>query len=308
MYPTPRLLPPPDRPISYDILRLMGIIPPAAQLNALWQCLQERRNTPDSAEYSSPLGLLYTKVLVFFSDGPDQASASFLALQQFVESGSLVISPAAHLLGLGFAHLLPWNLCKLATALVLMHAAPANAEATLEILGFNSRRLGGLPDLPTIHGTPSADLSVRFAVAKKAAVDGNVGDVTVLGVNLVDVEMIERGEKGGKSIAKRGFPGFQSWGEHGYRLDEYLERDGARLRSWDEAKDFLKAFGVLVGGKGLWTKEINDAYEKYFEVDIFKICGGKGPQRPIVPKYRPWVNIYEINDVKSKDIEKFTWS
>lgn len=42
--------------------------------------------------------------------------------------------------------------------------------------------------------TPSARLATTFAEAKKVALDGEFGKVTVLGVSLVDVEMIERGK------------------------------------------------------------------------------------------------------------------
>lgn len=80
----------------------------------------------------------------------------------------------------------------------------------------------------------------------------------MLGVNLVDVEMLERGEKMSRdmnypsfahsfviAIAREGFRIYQSWGEHGYRLDQYLMRRGSRLRSWEDVKTFLKNFQKL---------------------------------------------------------------
>jgi hypothetical protein len=74
---------------------------------------------------------------------------------------------------------------------------------------------------------------------------------TVLGVSLIDMEMIERGEKRSSdmwytSVGQEGFRVFQAWGERGYRLDQYLMKGSSRLRPWKEAKAFLKPFRVLV--------------------------------------------------------------
>lgn len=118
-----------------------------------------------------------------------------------------------------------------------------------------SKSLGGLPTLSDVDSTPSTSITAAFAKAKKAAIDGKVGKVTVLGVNLGDVEMLERGEKGSRDmnyssfahtftlgISRAGWRIYQSWGEHGYRLDEWLAKGGAMIRDWDDAKYFLKSF------------------------------------------------------------------
>ena len=123
---------------------------------------------------------------------------------------------------------------------------------------FLSKSLGGLPTMADVLKTPSTDLPKRFAQAKKAAIDGTVGKVTVLGVNLVDVEMLERGEKKSRdmnyssfahsfviAIVREGFRTYQAWGEHGYLLDQHLMRRGSRLRSWEDSKTFLKTFQEL---------------------------------------------------------------
>jgi len=109
-----------------------------------------------------------------------------------------------------------------------------------------------------ILSSPSADLQKRFSQAKVAAIDGKVGKVTVLGVVLVDVEMIERGEMKSHdmrytsfahsfvmAIGREGFRVYQAWGQHGYHLDKYLMRGDSRLRSYKEAKTFLKRFQKL---------------------------------------------------------------
>lgn len=59
--------------------------------------------------------------------------------------------------------------------------------------------------------------------------------------------------------------------------------------------------------QGKWSSELNSVYKECFEVDLDSICGRRRPQPPLVPVYRPWVKIHEINDVKVDDIKKFTW-
>lgn len=128
----------------------------------------------------------------------------------------------------------------------------------LEALRFQARSLGGVPTMAEILSPPSADLPKLFSEAKVAAIDGKVGKMTVLGVSLVDVKMIERGEKKSLdmrytsfahsfvlAVGREGFRVFQAWGEHGYRLDQFLMRGGSRLRTWKEAKRFLKKFQKL---------------------------------------------------------------
>ena len=116
--------------------------------------------------------------------------------------------------------------------------------------------------------------------------------------------------------------------KQGYTPDEYLERDGARLRDWKEPKSLFESVSyacyrcgktsVVVDGlgkkdteplcQGSWSQKINDAYEACFEFNIFNICGEKGPQKPIVPNYRLWVRFFEVENVKDSDIEKFAWN
>ena len=71
--------------------------------------------------------------------------------------------------------------------------------------------------------------------------------------------------------------------------------------------DYLRKVYAELLCQGTWSQEINDAYQACFEVNILKICGKKGPQKPIVPIYRPWVRFFEVEDVKNSDIEKFSW-
>jgi hypothetical protein len=58
---------------------------------------------------------------------------------------------------------------------------------------------------------------------------------------------------------------------------------------------------------GAWTQKINNAYKYGFEVGVRKICDRNGPRRPAVPICRPWVRVFDIEDVMSEDVEKFPW-
>jgi 2'-5' RNA ligase len=101
---------------------------------------------------------------------------------------------------------------------------------------------------------------------------------------------------------------------------------GSKLRSWEEAKVFMKTFKKLTRStvfhaslkdfmfhikianlKQSWSPELNDAYVELFDVDLDWVCNKEHLQPPIVPIYRPWVRLFEIGDVKVDSILKFTW-
>ncbi len=258
-------IPPPGHPI-HDILRLTGVLPsnpsePNVTLSRLREPLLNTSDISTPPQILPPLEALHKHISLFFSEGHERASIKFTALRTSIANGEMVVSRAAYppaFMQRTIPEAVPWNSCKLAATLVLAHAAARNTKAMFEALKFQSRSLDGLPSVATINATPSADLAARFVQAKKAAIDGKLGQLTVLGVSLVDVEMIERGEKGSRDMAytsfahtfvlgigREGFRVFQAWGEHGYRLDEYLDWGGSRLRSWKEAKDFIKTFKIV---------------------------------------------------------------
>ncbi|KAB8276419.1 hypothetical protein BDV30DRAFT_235869 [Aspergillus minisclerotigenes] len=119
-----------------------------------------------------PLAKLDKVVQDFFGDGPDAASVKFESLQRSVMIGQTRIQRAGlipvsmrPLIG----RLIPWSPCKLAATLVLLIASPPEPDSMFEALKFLFKSL--------------------------AAIDGKFGKVTMLGVSLVDVEMLERGEK-----------------------------------------------------------------------------------------------------------------
>ena len=224
--------------------------------NALLGKLREQGHIAPPAADASALDVLHQQIVDFFTFGPHLASVKFWALQHTVGNRDFTIDqqyyPSPNL-DKDVDALMPWNSCKMAATLILIFASPNDTKATFEALKFQTRSVGGIITLGMINSTPSADLSKAFAKAKKAAIDGKVGKVTILGVNLVDVEMIERSEKGSRDmhyssfahsfvlgISRAGWRIYQPWGEHGYRLDQWLDRDGAKIRDWKGGEDLLE--------------------------------------------------------------------
>lgn len=208
-------------------------------------------------EHRSPLQLLRESIARFFLEGPQIASFIFRQLQvAAVKGDTSILVPQDSILDPRDPEFnLPWNSCKLATTLVLLFACRHNE--VFEALKYQSGQLGGLPTLSLIRSTRSSSFAQAFAKAKKAALSGEMA-TTVIGVSLTDVHIFELNVQGMAEpytsfahsfvvgIGPEGVVIWQSWGEHGYRLDEYLTRDGARLRNWDEAEEFVRNFTRLV--------------------------------------------------------------
>lgn len=148
----------------------------------------------------------------------------------------------------------------MAATLVLLFAAPRDSESLLFAAKTQSRSLGGLPTLKHIRETPSASFDAAYRRAKQDAF-GDRQRTTVMAVNLTDVHIFELGEQGKDqlhfsfahvfviAVGPEGAVIWQSWGKFGYRLDEYLNRGGGRLRDWQEADQFASDFTKLVSGK-----------------------------------------------------------
>lgn len=110
--------------------------------------------------------------------------------------------------------------------------------------------------LDFIRCTPTASLSAAFKNAKDAAT-GKRRTTTFISVSLVDVQCLEhelRGTPGTRlnfghvftvAIGPEGVVIWQARDEDGskelgYRLDERIDQDGDRVRSWKEGEDFTK--------------------------------------------------------------------
>ncbi|CAE6350813.1 unnamed protein product [Rhizoctonia solani] len=210
----------------------------------------------------------------------------------------------------------PMRSCKLAVTIVLQIVA--QNELLYDCIALNSRTLGGLPTVAQIRAQPSASLPIAFARAKEAALKHQKS--TAVAVNLIDVEMAERGE--GYSLGSLNYMSFshafvafigpegmrilQAWGEHGYSLAENIHSPASRLRDWSEAETFVNQYDKLIHTGVTWKPETFEAYKQCFGVDIPKITGPRGPERKsVTPCFRPWTRIKEISDVKTSDIKRW---
>ena len=210
-----------------------------------------------SSSVPSPLSFLHESIRSVFQDGPARSAGKFVALRQLVLDGrDAPVSFDSNLYATDVGQI-RWNACELVAGTILVMASPCDRSQNRQALKFASRTLGGLPTMKTIDTVQSADLGKQFRAAKKAAIDGQVGELTVLGVNLVDVGMLERRQAGEDlehtsfehtfvlGIGREGFRMWSVWGGCEYQLDDLATPEGARLRDWDEGKEFLKTFKVL---------------------------------------------------------------
>ena len=220
-------------------------------------------STPVSLPVPSTLFSFYQKVVAFLAEGPARTAGKFVAIRQLIldgtdapvnfDSNALARNPTAQI---------PWNVCELVAGIVMTLASPCDTVENRKALRFASTTLGGLPTMATVTTIPSMDLEEYFRVAKIASINRQLGELTVLGVNLVDVGTLDRRQRGGGDmrytsfehtfvlgIGLEGFRMWSVWGGCEYQLEHLSSPEGARLRYWTEVKDFLETFKVLTTGK-----------------------------------------------------------
>jgi hypothetical protein len=207
----------------------------------------------------TPLEALRIRIGAFFTSGPLVASFIVANLHATVANRSTVLSSGTWDYSdiEQYNFLQPWSSCKLAASLVLVTAS--SEYRMFDALKFQSNSFGGLPTLVKIRNTPTASFSDSFGKAKTAA--ETQGRTTIIGVSLVDIHIFRLAQAKTADqwssfahsfvvgVGPEGVTIWQAWGEHGYRLDEYIDRGGARLRSWDEAEQFVKDFRRLAIAK-----------------------------------------------------------
>ena len=129
-----------------------------------------------------------------------------------------------------------------------------------DVLKFQSRHLGGLPSYEAIRNTSSASLQEAFRNAKSLA-RGEQRCTSLVSVSLSDVHIFELASRRKSQmytsfahtfvlgIGPAGVIIWQGWGEHGYGLDQYIARGSARVRTWQEAGDFVDRFEKFTSHK-----------------------------------------------------------
>jgi hypothetical protein len=209
----------------------------------------------------SPMSALMQVLGRFLAGGDRQAAKRAaqvdMTFKQAFDVTDLVNNPElfakTDLTSLGINY--PMRSCKLAVTIILQIVAPD--KLLHGCIAWSSRSLGGLPTAAQIHTQRSASLPLAFARAKEAALRQNQS--TALAVNIIDVEMTERGEgiKYGSLnymsfahafvifVGPEGARVLQAWGEHGYSLGQNLESPASRLRDWSEAQVFVDQYDRL---------------------------------------------------------------
>lgn len=202
----------------------------------------------------------------FFRFGPDVASFAFAKLQAFAIAEADDFTGSKFSISLSghdftestyWASMCPWNSCKMAATLILLFAVPNDRDSLFTAVKIQSRSLGGLPSLEHIRKTPSASFEDSYQKAKKSAL-GREGSTSVMAVTLTDMHIFELAEQGKAqpyfsfahvfvvAVGPEGIVIWQSWGQFGYGLDEYLARGDGRLRTWKESDQFVSDFTKLV--------------------------------------------------------------
>ena len=197
----------------------------------------------------SPLLALNEQVGALFQCGPDIAVFIFSNLQLHIKektyrrTGAIIeigiFSEEETDLSLSQNRSFLWKSCKMAATLVLLFATSNDPVCLDNALKSQSRSLGGLPTYDSIRKTPSASLYLVFQRAKLAA--KNDKQTTVLAVALVDVHIFELAQRGASEpyfsfahvftigVGPEGVIVWQAWGQHGYRLNEYLNDGHGRV-------------------------------------------------------------------------------
>ncbi|KAL9102772.1 MAG: hypothetical protein Q9187_009085, partial [Circinaria calcarea] len=145
----------------------------------------------------SPLQTLHAQITAFFSAGNEKASLHFVALLSAARAGSVNITPSfmpfktAELQEVK-CHI--WDNCKQTATLVLLLATASECLEAATVFYFNPSTREGIPRLAEIQARPSASLRAVVEKAVDAALIRR--EVTVLGVDQVDMEILERSEKG----------------------------------------------------------------------------------------------------------------
>lgn len=203
-----------------------------------------RRPAPNNLR--SPLLTLQQQLVSMFKHGPSRATGFFVSMFAVAEQNrTRTLFPDEDVD-------MSWKSCKAAATLVgLVACPPARGREVAKFLHYADDHLDLTID--DIVNTPSASLQTAFRTAKALA-RGDGGISTVITVSLADVcyfrlAALKRPKDYTSfahafvlGIGPEGVVIWQSWGEHGYHLDKWINDDGARVRTRQEAGDFVDVF------------------------------------------------------------------
>ncbi|KAL8760505.1 MAG: hypothetical protein Q9184_003325 [Pyrenodesmia sp. 2 TL-2023] len=219
-------------------------------------------------------------------------------------------------------YLKTWGLWshRLVTALILSLAASAPFVPTIHEKFKELGRQGGMVDFDEVKRYESCDLRAQFVHAVREAVQG--GRTTMLGVQLVDVGMLEMVWVGGKGAVKGKFgfgisfamgvgpEGVCVWCAGAAGLEGWVEVGNARVGDWEDGEQWVGGFEKLVlgevGSKATgWNSKRFKRYRQCFGVDLREKAEKAGKE--LLEVMQPWVRIFRIDDVTVEDVQKWRW-
>ncbi|KAI9709906.1 MAG: hypothetical protein M1820_002983 [Bogoriella megaspora] len=287
----------------------------------------------------SPLGMIQQSIQAIFSKDTDIASRFFNAAQTALKTGSssdgkLLIDMSANLNKAIF-----WDSSIDASKLALLFGLKRQSSNT-----YNTKPLGSLNklSLPSdlllnfINKNPSASLEQAFSKAKKAAL--SKGATTLISVQLIDTQSVkDKAAKSGRrhtsfahnfvlGVSKDGCQLWQAWGADKVgcvggqpartlaeldrkgclTLGDCVAGKGPQVKSLEKATEWAKKFQKLVTVKSsAWGAKQNGLYKACFGPDLTALCYPQGRLNQLTGKFKPWVAIDVIDDVKVEDVGKF---
>lgn len=280
------------------------------------------------AKQLSPLSALMEKLETFFSQGPDAAFRLFKEIEFGVLNQCSIVGRRVRITGCPcrierdgpHSHQHLWMDGDIATALVLVLAAPNTMEAMVGALRLQDYSTWEPKTYEEFRTIRSASLQSAFEEAKVLALERC--RTTILGVQLVDPCKYDRHQVyfSDKTfffdhsfvfgIGPEGVVIWQAWDdgvrEHGYRLDEWIETGGARLRDWDEAQEWVRTFELLTAHKGAWNARINQLYDELFGADLSELCAHSSRLGQLPPQVTAWVRIHPLREVVLNNVNKFS--
>ncbi|KAF2769489.1 hypothetical protein EJ03DRAFT_92577 [Teratosphaeria nubilosa] len=253
---------------------------------------------PGASGFDSPLLTLRHHIDMIFKHGEDLSKDVFNQLRLAAQKGSVQIcKPGAVRFGIY------WNRCQAASSLVLLLACP---EEKLKLAAKDqSTALGGVPTLSQIKRNSSASILEAYRAAKVAAKQGKT---TVMAITIADVrhrELLENrlptpfASADHSAVMGIGPEGVIIWQANGYTLQQYIAAGGGRLRSYDEADQFVDKLFKLSQYKGKWDPCRYRFFRDCFHVDLAACHGGH------LPKLDVWLRMFVLEDVRLEHLYKF---
>jgi len=176
----------------------------------------------------------------------------------------------------------PWNGCKCVASAVMLFVSQVDTASKIEAICPVSRSLGGIRipitnDLKMVRDPYI--LSKMFSQANKKS---NEGICTSILVNTTDVEVMRNPGTLFKSrpgtfahcfvmtVSQAGVYILHGYGPRGYTLLQHMQSKSSKYPlSFDQAKEWVETFELYASDRrGIWTKEVNQAYRNCFDVDL----------------------------------------